>query len=254
MALREELNQRIWKATVSMFVKICGTTNLADAELAVELGADALGFIFAPSKRRVTVEQAAAITARLPARVEKVGVFTEPDARVILDTVLQAGLSAVQLHMPYDPELVERLWVTLGLDVRLWQVVGIEMTPGPEDVLTERWRAAARWPFADPRLAVVLLDAVKNGSSGGLGQAFPWKLAADAFLVQRATVQAVAKRSGLKIPEIVVAGGLLPENVSEAMATLKPWGVDVVSGVEASPGRKSPDRLRAFFEAVRGAV
>lgn len=234
-----------------MFVKICGTTNLADARLSLELGANALGFIFAPSKRRMTAEQVAAITRELPPGVEKVGVFTEPDADRIEATVREAGLTAVQLHVPYDAALVDRLWVRMGLDVRLWQVVGLDVAAGPDELVMERWRAAARGAFANPRLAVVLLDVVKEGRSGGLGEAFPWKLAARAFGLQRATLGAAGDRSGVKLPELAVAGGLRPENVVEAIGALRPWAVDVVSGVEAEPGKKSPERLQAFFAAAR---
>jgi phosphoribosylanthranilate isomerase len=236
-----------------MFVKICGTTNLADAELAVELGADALGFIFAPSKRRVTVEQAATITRALPERVHKVGVFTEPDGRSIVRAVHEAGLTAVQLHLPYDAEMIRYLSGAFGLGVKLWQVMGVVVDPEDPIAAKEQLGTRTRIPLSDPRLSVVLLDSVKDGVSGGTGRAFSWNDVPSNLRIQHATIRALLRREGIRVPELAVAGGLTPENVGEAIRTLRPWGVDVVSGVEASPGKKSPDRLRAFMEAVEQA-
>ncbi len=237
-----------------MFVKICGTTNLPDAELAVDLGADALGFIFAPSKRQVTVEQVAAITRFLPPSVERVGVFTEPDPLEIADTVREAGLTAVQMHWTYDRALVRALRSRLGEQVKLWQVVGYPAEPtlpaGTEAAFTTQLRDA----LLDRHLAVVLLDSVKNGQSGGQGIPFAWGRAFQAVELARAAVAAQLRgRSDQSTPSLLLAGGLHPENVGEAVRAMLPWGVDVVSGVELGPGRKHPERLKAFIEQAKEA-
>ena len=234
-----------------MFVKICGTTNLPDAELAVELGADALGFIFAPSKRRVSVEQAAAMTRVLPAHIMRVGVFTDPDVEAVASAVRQAGLAAVQMHWTYDPQVVAAFRSELGDEIRLWQVVGFPVDARSQNDGERRFAFEVQRALADPRLDYVLLDAVKGDASGGLGEAFSWGRAAP--IVEGALHAAEQSRTGSKLPRLVLAGGLRAENVRKAIRTLRPWGVDVVSGVEASPGRKSAERMKAFMEAVREA-
>lgn len=228
-----------------MIVKICGTTNLDDALLSVDAGADALGFIFAPSKRRVTVEQVAAITRELPPGVARVGVFTEPEVAEIAEAVRAADLTAVQMHWGYDAAVVAALRAVLGPAVELWQVVGYPVSPedaaGEEQAFLHALQAA----LADPAVAVVLLDSVKGKASGGLGVTMPW--ARVATLMQQARHGDCSDG-----PRLLLAGGLTAENVREAIRALRPAGVDAVSGVEASPGRKSPDRLRAFvLEAKR---
>ncbi len=235
-----------------MFTKICGTTNLPDAALAVALGANALGFLFAPSKRRVTLERAAAITQILPPAVERVGVFTEADAAEIVRTVAGAGLTTVQMHWSYDRETVRALRSQLGPGVRLWQVVGYPAQHTPPAELEERFRADLQDAFLDDHLAAVLVDAVQEGRSGGQGVPFAWERAAQAVARARAAASAALEgRPGQTIPPLVLAGGLHAQNVGEAIRTMRPWGVDVVSGVEASPGRKDPERLRAFLERAR---
>jgi phosphoribosylanthranilate isomerase len=219
-----------------MWVKICANTNLADAQLAAELGADAVGFVFAPSKRQVTVEQVAAITPELPDTAEKVGVFHSLEAAELVAAVEQAGLTALQLHSAYRPELVEALNVAFEAHVKLIQVVKVPVEGSP-DAAMEELAAALR----DPGLFGVLLDAAKSGASGGLGVAFSWS--AVARQVQSARSAGSAK--------LFLAGGLSAENVRTAITTLQPDGVDVASGVEAEPGRKSPERLRAFLQAAR---
>ncbi len=242
-----------------MFIKICGTTNLADAELAVRAGADALGFIFAPSRRRVTVEQAAAITAYLPGSLERVGVFTDASFHEIAHAVQAAGLTAVQLHRGYDGTLIERLDAAFGSALQLWQVVSYEINAreinaqdasGAEHGFVQTLGSTLR----DEHLAVVLLDTAKAGATGGLGQSFPWARVAGLLETARSEARDMAQTSRdlNRLPRLVVAGGLTAENVAEAIHTLKPWGVDCVSGVEAEPGRKDADRLSAFMKAARG--
>ena len=236
-----------------MFVKVCGTTNLLDAELAVELGANAVGFIFAPSKRRVTVEEAAAITHFLPTDVERVGVFTEANVERIAHAVRTAGLSAVQMHWAYDAGRVLALREALGTEVKLWQVVGVEATPPDEEPAGRDFFCLARAAMLDERLSVVLLDTVKDGASGGTGESFSWWGVQSTLRAARMAAAQAEEARGVVLPRIVLAGGLKAENLREAVAAIRPSGVDVVSGVEARPGMKSEDRLRAFLEAAREA-
>ena len=247
-----------------MYIKICGTTNLEDAELAVRAGADALGFIFAPSKRRVTVAGAAAITAYLPGGLERVGVFTDASFHEIAHAVQAAGLTAVQLHRGYDQTLIERLNAAFGSALQLWQVVSYEIdaqelnaqgmnaqdASGAEHGFVQTLGSTLR----DQHLAVVLLDTAKSGATGGLGESFPWRRVAGLLQSARSEARDIAESSDDVdlLPRLVVAGGLTAENVAEAIQTLKPWGVDCVSGVEAEPGRKDRDRLSAFITAARG--
>ena len=233
-----------------MYVKICGTTNLPDAELAVTLGVDALGFIFAPSKRRVTVEQAAAITSQLPLHIDRVGVFTEANVFEIVSVVRTAHLSAVQLHMSYDPALIQQLTSELRGEVRLWQVLGFEVQPA-NPAFEEEFAERARIAFADARLSAVLVDTVKNGASGGMGVPFPWLPAASLLQQAQLTASHCAKMQNEGLPRLILAGGLHAGNVGGAIAALDPWGVDVVSGVEERPGRKSHEKLRDFMQSVR---
>ena len=234
-----------------MFVKICGTTTLSDAQLAARLGADALGFIFAPSKRQVSAAQVAAITAHLPKEVLRVGVFTEPDASEIVRTVDAAGLTAVQLHMPQNVALLQQLHKTFRSRVQLWQTVGVFSQGVHDEESKKKLEAALQTALLEPRLSVVLLDAVMSGVSGGLGRRFPWEQVDPVLRAAQQASESVATRLGYVLPRIVVAGGLDATNVNEAVRVLAPWGVDVVSGVESAPGRKDPVRLQAFLRAAR---
>jgi phosphoribosylanthranilate isomerase len=220
-----------------MWVKICGNTNLEDAQLAIELGADALGFVFAESKRQVTAAQVAAITPHLPPHVERVGVFTSRDAEEIAGIVREAGLNAIQMHGGLDVKLANRLRVLLGTEVGLIQ--GLHWAVGSDGAtkLDAQLHTVADAGATDR----VLLDSRVGQASGGTGVAFDWK-AARSVLVKSA--------DGLRV---IVAGGLRPENVAEAIRELRPWGVDVVTGVEASPGRKDPEKLAAFLQIAKSA-
>ncbi len=238
-----------------MFVKICGNTNLADAELAVELGADALGFIFAPSKRRVSPEQAAAITSHLSPGIERVGVFVEPNAPEIIRTVRTAALTAVQMHMPRDPALLQQLSLELKGgelkgEVQLWQVLGFAAQP-PDPRFEQNFVQLVLAALTDSRISAVLVDTMKNGASGGLGEAFLWSRAAPLVRTAQEMAAEQGRRGGHEPARLMIAGGLTAENVGEAIATLQPWGVDVVSGVEESPGRKSPGKLKDFLRSAR---
>jgi len=216
------------------WVKICGITNLEDALVAVEAGADAVGFVFyEKSPRQISVEAARQIVKKLPAGVEKVGVFVDADSKTILEVVSRAGLTAVQLHGTQSSESV------LGDPRSTVECVGakklIVMIDG--DSLKDggffRGTGAGAKPFA------VLLDSSSKGVTGGTGTSFDWDKTSG-------RVQAIR----LNVP-IIVAGGLTPTNIGEAMRTLHPFGVDVASGVEARPGKKDAEKVRAFVRAVR---
>ena len=226
-----------------MFIKICGTTNLADAQLAIAAGADALGFIFAPSKRQVTPAAVASIVPHLPSHVGRVGVFTAADTAEISAAVREAKLTAVQLHMTPDAHLAASLHGEFGPALELWQVVTYAVDAQDRATTDEVVIVAVAASLSEP---VTLIDAAKNGASGGLGLSFPWSRVAP--LVQRA--RSLAKtRSGYP-GKLVIAGGLDAENVQGAISTLQPWGVDCVTGVEAAPGRKDPQLLHAFVKAA----
>jgi phosphoribosylanthranilate isomerase len=220
------------------WAKICGNTSLEDAQLALDLGADALGFIFAESKRRITPAQAAAITSNLPKQVERVGVVYSRDADEIVAIVQEAGLTAVQLHGGMDLVLVDHLRERLGAKVSLIQtlhwVVGTDSSEKLRSELNEIATAGT--------VKRVLIDSRVGAAGGGTGVSFDWEAARSLF------VEAAAKDL-----HIIVAGGLRPDNVAEAIHQLKPWGVDVSSGVEASPGRKDPEKVAAFLRIAKTA-
>jgi phosphoribosylanthranilate isomerase len=226
-----------------MWVKICGNTNLEDASLAIELGADAVGFVFAASKRQVTTAQVAAITLHLAAGVERVGVFDSHDAALIAQTAFNAGLTAVQLHGGSDDALLRNLGERFAGRVRIiqtlhWTVPDQASSTAPESSATQLIDKIDRITLlgiADR----ILVDSKVGAAGGGTGIAFDWAKAQRAFAVRPGGVR------------LILAGGLKPENVGEAVSELAPWGVDVCSGVEASPGRKDPKRLAQFIESAR---
>ena len=224
-----------------MWIKICANTNLEDALLAAELGADALGFVFAPSPRRVTPEQAAAITEQLPAGIERIGVFGSHTVEEIAATVERAHLSGVQLHGTFQMDQVRRLLDRLGEAVALTQTLHWDLTPevpSPAESLTRQLQEVCR----EPALARVLVDSRIGGLGGGTGVTFDWAAAARVFA------------AGLGGRKLILAGGLHPENVAGAIRTLAPWGVDVASGVESRPGKKDPQKLEAFLKKASAAA
>lgn len=226
-----------------MFIKICANTNLEDAWLAAELGADAVGFVFAKSKRQVTAEEVAEIVVRLPVGVEKVGVFDLADAVEIEDVVVSAGLTVVQLHGAFDASMVRVLAAKFGGDLNIIQTVAYAVDATDRAEEDARFEQTLRSVFDEGAVWAVLIDAAKSGASGGLGVAFDWAH------VGEIVGQAMEARE-LR-PRVILAGGLNWLNVAKAIEMLKPWGVDVASGVEASPGKKDPVRMRDFIEAAR---
>jgi phosphoribosylanthranilate isomerase len=219
-----------------IWIKICGNTSLADAQLAADAGADAVGFVFAPSPRQVSLEDVALIAPHLPPTLEKIGVFVDSSIDEIHAAVAGCGLTGVQLHFDAAEDLPARLRERLGPSVRVFRVM--HFGAGPADELRSQLNRHAQ----DPHVDGVLIDSHTPTAVGGTGMAFDWAEA-------RETVFAVA--GSLRL---ISAGGLDPSNVAEAIATLRPWGVDVVSGVEAAPGRKDPDKVREFVARARAAA
>lgn len=220
---------------MSLWVKICGNTSLADAQLAVKAGADAVGFVLAPSPRQVTSEQVAAITAHLPVSIEKIGVFVDASFDDICSAVRLAGLTGVQLHFAASAELPAKLRDRLGPSLRILRVLHFES--GAADVLAKHLTGYAEHPHIDG----FLVDSRTAAAVGGTGIAFDWKAARETLFGSAGKLKLIA------------AGGLNPSNVAEAIATLHPWGVDVVSGVEAAPGRKDAAKVRQFIANARAA-
>jgi phosphoribosylanthranilate isomerase len=222
-----------------MWIKVCANTNVEDARLAAELGADAVGFVFGPSARRVTAAQVAEITRHLPANVERVGVFPALTAEVIAQMVDEAGLSAVQLHGGVDLALLREVRQIVDRKIKVIQTVhwNVETEGTEADEFARHLREIAAEGLVDR----VLIDSKTASASGGTGRTFDWG-AARAVLAESA--------EGF---DVIVAGGLRAENVAEAIHRLQPWGVDVASGVEELPGRKSREKLEAFVRAAREA-
>ncbi|MEY4175406.1 MAG: N-(5-phosphoribosyl)anthranilate isomerase [Actinomycetota bacterium] len=200
-----------------MFVKICGITNEDDALFAVAMGADAVGFVFAPSPRQVAAQVVYDITRRLPPEIMTVGVFRDEAPGRVIETVHRAGLKAAQLHGHETPAVVAEISQQIRFVIKA-------VAAGSPDA-----RRAA-----DFGTDMVLVDAPNPGG----GKVFDWSLMDD-----------VADG-----PRIILAGGLDPDNVAEAVRLVKPWGVDVSSGVERSPGRKDALKVKAFIERARAAA
>ena len=200
-------------------IKICGVTRLEDALAAVAAGADALGFVFhRASPRCVEPGQAREIIRNLPPLVTPVGVFVNRGIQEVRRIAEECGLQALQFHGDESPEYCDwfRLPVIKAVRVR-----------GPESLEEVR----------DYAVGAVLLDAYDPSAAGGTGRSFDWEWG----------------RGAAPHRPLILAGGLTPENVAEAVAAAAPFGVDVSTGVESTPGRKDPAKVRAFAEAVRRA-
>jgi phosphoribosylanthranilate isomerase len=200
-------------------VKICGITNLRDAEGAARAGADALGFVFAKSPRRVSVVQARRIIRALGPWIAAVGVFVNEDPENIRRTVDSCGLTAVQLHGDESPEVLKRL-------------SGVKVIKAFRLMHPEDFRAVSGFE-AD----AFLLDAKVQGVYGGTGKSFDWRM---------------LKGKRFSKP-LIISGGLSPGNVRHAVCMLSPYGVDVSSGVERSPGKKSLGLVKEFIQNAKNA-
>jgi phosphoribosylanthranilate isomerase len=207
-------------------VKICGVRSLDEARAAVEAGADALGFNFWPeSPRYIEAKDARGVIASLPPFISKVGVFVNEEAGRIVGTATSAGVDAVQLHGDETPDFCSRLRLADRFKaVTLIKAVRVETEADLEGI----------WLYP---VSAILLDSKIKGDYGGTGRRFNWELA--------------IKASGL-VP-LILAGGLRIENVREAITSVRPFAIDVCSGVESSPGSKDPDKIRAFMAEVERA-
>ena len=202
-------------------VKVCGITRVSDALLASDLGASAVGFVFWPrSPRHVAPAEARAIAARLPGDVAPVGVFVDPSAEEVRQVVEEVGLAAVQLHGDEPPAFCREL------PYRVIKAVGVDGAAATS--------AAAG---AVPAEATVLLDVRDTERRGGTGRTVDWEIAAAVAAERR----------------VFLAGGLGAANAGAAIRTVRPYGLDVSSGVESAPGRKDPALLRSFFDEVARA-
>ncbi len=198
-------------------VKICGITNPEDALMAVEAGADALGFVFFPgSPRYISPEQAEVIIRCLPPFVQTVGLFINEEPATVNRIADQCGLDLVQLHGEETPDYCVAIKRRI---IKAFRVKDASSLDG----------------MADYRVAACLLDAWSPAAHGGTGVTFNWDIAARAAASQT----------------IILAGGLTPENVAGAIATVKPYAVDVSSGVESAPGKKDARLIKAFVVAAR---
>jgi phosphoribosylanthranilate isomerase len=213
------------------WVKICATTNLSDAQASLAAGADALGFIFSPSSRRVEVDQAAEIISSLADEIERIGVFVNETPGQVAEVAEQAGLTGVQLHGDEPAGQMPEYRQAVGQRKIIKTLQASELLKSP-DSLNGYLRSRHS-------IDAVLLDAGSPSQRGGTGQTFDWIAAAP-----------IVARVRAQMP-VIIAGGLNPENVAEAIRLFAPWGVDVVSGVERETGRKDEAKLRSFVGAVR---
>jgi phosphoribosylanthranilate isomerase len=200
-----------------VFVKICGITSEEDALLAVAMGTDAVGFVFAPSPRQMAPNKVRDIVTRLPPEILTVGVFRDSTPQQVVQIVHGCGLKAAQLHGRETPETTQA--------VRKHVPLVIKGLPAGDPALAE---------WDDFGADALLLDSPRPGS----GHVFDWSLA-DGIPLNR---------------KVILAGGLTPGNVADGIDAVRPWGVDVATGVESSPGRKDPTKVRAFIKAARAAA
>jgi phosphoribosylanthranilate isomerase len=228
------------------WVKICGITNLEDAQVAVKAGADAVGFVFyEKSPRKVTTDTAREIIGSLPGKIEKVGVFVNPTSETGL-IARHVGLTAIQVYVtlpttvageahagvPYE-QVASGVGLAFG-EVNVYLVLPAAMFVNGHT----RWSSSGRRPNV---IRAIFLDSSTQNQPGGTGKTFDWTRAVP-------TVSSIAEQTN-----VVIAGGLTPANVRDAIRILHPWGVDVASGVEREPGKKDPEKVRAFVKAVRQA-
>lgn len=201
-------------------VKICGITNYQDASNAVKLGVDALGFIFAPSPRQITPEKAREIICAIPPFVKTVGVFVNEDPATIRKIIQFCGLDLVQLHGDESPDVCHEL---MPYTIKAFR-------PKDEEGL---W---AIRPYGG-RIRAILFDTYSEEKRGGTGKTFNWDLA--------------IKGKGLGVP-VILSGGLTPLNIERAISKVRPFAVDVNSGVEDRPAKKSPALMKRLMETIKG--
>lgn len=217
------------------WIKICGITNLDDALATIDAGANALGFILATSTRRVTPQTAAEIIAALPPSIEKAGVVVNESPQHLAELVDQIGLSALQLHGDESPDQLPEYRRALPVRKIVKTLQARELLAG-----TSRYTLDDYLRTRDS-IDAILLDSGVQSNLGGTGVTFDWNAAVP--IVERIK----------EVLPVIIAGGLNPDNVSDAIRLFDPCGVDVVSGVERETGKKEVDKVRAFIDAVRSA-
>ena len=202
-------------------IKICGITNLDDGLEAIAAGVDALGFVFVPNTPRyITPSQAKLVIKQLPPFITNVGLFVDSEIDEIKDIVNHCKLDAVQLHGNESPEMCSQI----SLQTKVIKSFHVK-----------KELQVLRNEIANYRVAAYLLDTFIKGKAGGTGQTFDWRIA-----------EGLSQR-------IILAGGLTPDNIGTAIAQLQPYGVDVSSGVEKSPGKKDTNKIYSFVRQVRKA-
>lgn len=217
-----------------IWIKICATTNLDDALACLAAGADALGFILTASPRQIAPESAAAIIAALPPSVEKIGVVVNETPQRLAELANQIGLTGLQLNGDEPPDQLPEFRRALGLRkiIKALQAHELLAAPGMLDDYLRNSKS----------IDGILLDSGSPAARGGTGQTFDWNAALP-----------IVNRIKQVVP-VIIAGGLTPANVAGAIRLFDPCGVDVVSGVELSPGKKAPDELRVFLASARATA
>ena len=221
-----------------MWIKICGNTSLEDARVAAESGAHAVGFVFAPSPRQVEPNLVSKITQQLPAQLEKYGVFVDAGFDEIVSTVAECGLTGLQIHRSSDESLLARLRRHFAILPRRISILRVLHYKDHDPIFDQQLTELGR----NDDLDGVLVDSSTTRAVGGTGTTFNWLEARSTFLRAAPHLRLIA------------AGGLAPENVKQAIQILRPWGVDVVSGVESAPGKKDPARVQAFIRSAQEAA
>jgi phosphoribosylanthranilate isomerase len=216
-----------------MWVKICANTNLPDALAALEAGADALGFVFSESTRRVQPVQVREIIAGLPKDGERIGVFVNTPANEVMKIARECGLSGVQLQGDETPQYVTDL-VRMAEGAPL-KIIKTFSANAPYEIST------AASAVMDDNIDAFLVDSGNAAGRGGTGQVFDWLRASD-FVIK------LKQRA-----KVIVAGGLNPDNVGSAIRLFRPYGVDVATGVECEPGKKDIEKVKAFISSARAA-
>ncbi|MFZ5945633.1 MAG: phosphoribosylanthranilate isomerase [Bacillota bacterium] len=208
-----------------MWIKICGLTNLEDAKLAVSLGADALGFIFAPSKRQISPERVCEIITNLPPGGEKIGVFVDEEKEKVQQIAEFCGLTGLQFHGSESPEYCREF----KENIQVIKAFRVDEKRGWDEVI----------PYIKQKsVNKILLDTFVLGLHGGTGKAFPWHLVPE------------ARKNWGEIP-VIIAGGLKLDNVHQAIRDGNPFGIDVSSGVEKELRVKDREKMRMFMAKAK---
>jgi phosphoribosylanthranilate isomerase len=216
-----------------MWVKICANTNLEDCIAALDAGADALGFIFAESKRRVQPVAVKQIVAGLPQTGERIGLFVNSPAQEVVGVVRECSLTGIQLQGEETPQYIKD--VVRMMAGQPLKIIKSFSANAPYEISTE---ASA---VMDEHVDAFLIDSGNAAGRGGTGQVFDWLRATD-FVIK------LQRRA-----RVIIAGGLTSDNVGSAIRLFRPYGVDVTTGVEREPGKKDPEKLKAFIAAARAA-